>query len=165
MANMRANPWSFTSSDQATSAAIASIVRNGQGSALITTTGAHGLTGQPLISLQGVVPILWNGIYTVQAVPSTTTLLIPIYGPQTTLANATTPGTLYTAAYGQTIDVTQMLWDGATTGSLNITDGSGNPVWVPASPAFSGTLTYMKAHPIFGLVLVAITSGTLQISV
>jgi hypothetical protein len=46
-----------------------------------------------------------------------------------------------------------------------VTDQYGRLVWNPASPAFSGTLTYMKAFPINGLVLNTIGSGTLQISI
>jgi hypothetical protein len=58
-----------------------------------------------------------------------------------------------------------MLWDGATTGSLLLTDVTGDTVWAPASPAFSGTLMYMKAEPVNGLVINTLSSGTLQVSI
>jgi len=167
MANLTANPWSFTSTDAASTAAITSIVSNGA-SALLTTTSAHGLTGTPYISVQGASPSGWNGGYRVEAVPSTTTLLLRNQGFRMALANAGAAGNIYTVAYPFIIEVTQMIWDGATTGSLSITDLSGAVVWAPAIVATytgSGFLSYMKAFPINGLVLNTLGSGTLQISV
>jgi hypothetical protein len=164
MANITGNPWSFLTTDQATSAAIATITRQGIGSALITTTGAHGLTGNPLISVQGSSPTGWNRGYRVDAIPSTTTLVVPITDPMAGLANAST-GTVYTAAYLQLIEVTQMLWDGPTAADvLSITDASGRLVWNPTAVT-GGSYTYMKCFPIVGLVINAIPSGKLQISV
>ena len=165
MADISGNPWNFVAADQALSAAITSIVRNNQGSALITTTAAHGMVQDQYISVQGTTIIGWRGGYRILNVPSTTTLLVGITPQQWLLANNGANGNVLTAAYMQLIEVTQMLWDQATTGSLLITDLTGRIVWNPASPALSGTLTYMKAFPIFGLVLNTIGSGLLQISV
>jgi hypothetical protein len=166
MADITANPWSFTSADQAKTAGITSITRNGQGSALVTLSGAlTGLAKDLYISVQATAT-LWNGVFRIEDItPVANTFLVKIDGFRTTLANLGAVGNVFTVAYPQQIEVTQMLWDQATTGSLLVTDGSGNLVWNPASPALSGTLTYMKAFPISGLVLNTIGSGTLQISV
>ena len=165
--NISGNPWNFTSADQATTAIIAGITNNGA-SALLTTTLAHGITANAFISIQGATPSGWNGGYRVEAVPSTTTLLLRNQGWRMSLGNWTSGGNIYTAAYPFIIEVTQMIWDGATSGSLSITDIAGVTVWAPATAATytpSGVLTYMKAFPINGLVLNTIGSGTLQVSV
>lgn len=165
MSDISGNPWNFTSADAATSSAITSIVRNNQGSALITVASTAGIAVDAYISVQGTTVIGWRGGYRVLTVPSATTLLVAITPQQATLANNGANGNVLTAAYMQLIEVTQMLWDGATTGSLLITDLTGRIVWNPTSPALSGTLTYMKAFPVFGLVINTLGAGTLQISV
>jgi len=165
VADLTGNPWNFVSSDQATSTAITSIVRNGQGSALITVASTAGIAVDSYISVQGTTVTGWRGGYRVLMVPSATTLLVGITPQQSTLANNGANGNVLTAAYMQNIEVTQMIWDGATTGTLLVTDLSGTTVWNPASPAFSGTLTYMKAFPVAGLVINTLSAGTLQISV
>lgn len=167
MADLQANPWSFVGpGDQAATAAITSITRNGQGSALVQLTGAlTGLAKNLYISIQGT-GTGWNGGYRIEDItPAANSFLVRIDGFRTTLANLGAVGNVYTVAYPQNIEVTQMLWDGATTGSLVITNMKGDTVWAPASPTFSGTLTYMKAFPVFGLVLNTLGTGTLQISV
>jgi len=165
VADISGNPWNFTSADAATSSAITSIVRNNQGSALITVTSTAGIEVDEYIPVQGTTEIGWRGGYRVLTVPSATTLLVAITPQQAALANNGANGNVLTAAYMQLIEVTQMLWDGATTGSLLITDLTGRIVWNPTSPALSGTLTYMKAFPIFGLVINTLGTGTLHISV
>lgn len=168
MADLSGNPWNFVTADVAVSAAISSIVRNGIGSALITTGAAHGIVQDQFISVQGTTIKGWRGGYRVLAVPSTTTLLVAIDPTQSLLANNGANGNVLTAAYMQLIEVTQMLWDGpAASAVLSLTDLSGRTVWNPTASATAGngTLTYMKAFPIFGLVINALPSGTLQISV
>jgi hypothetical protein len=166
MADISGNPWNFTTADVATTAAITSIVRNGKGSATITTTAPHGLTGQPKISVQGASPNGWNRGYRVNAVPSTTTLLVKLYDTQELLANAGAAGNIYTLAYPDLIEVTQMLWDTPTAADkMTLTDACGRLVWGPTAPNAGGPLTYMKCFWIAGLVIVALPSGTLQISV
>ena len=165
MADLSGNPWSFGTSDAATTAAISSIVRNGQGSALITTSTAHGISIDTVISVQGTTVAGWKGGYHVLAVPSTTTLLVPIRPSQFALANNGANGNIYTVAYPELIEVTQILWNGPTaTNVLSLTDMMGREVWNPVALT-GGTLTYMKAFPIFGLVVNALPSGTVQISV
>jgi hypothetical protein len=169
MANLTSNPWSFTSTDQAATAGITSIARNGARSALVTMSGAlTGLAANLYISIQGVTGAgltPWNGGYRIEALTATAnTFLIRIEDWRSSLGNVGAVGNVFTMAYPGIIDVTQMLWDGATTGTLLLTDQAGNLVWNPASPAFSGTLTYMKAFPIAGLVINTLSAGTLQIS-
>src|SRR6516225_4822590 len=97
--HIHTTPWNFFPADQAATSAITSIVRNGNRSALITT-GVHGLSSGALISVQGTATY-WNGGYRVEAVPSTTTLLVRIEDPRSTLANLGAVGNIYTAAYMQ----------------------------------------------------------------
>ena len=166
MSDISGNPWNFTSTDAATSAAITSIVRNNQGSALITTTAPHGMAVDQYISIQGTTVTGWRGGYRILTVPSTTTLLVAITPQQATLANNGANGNVLTAAYMQLIEVTQMLWDTPVAAAvLLITDLTGRTVWNPTAPTAGGPLTYMKAFPVFGLVLNTIPNGTLQISV
>ena len=164
MANLSGNPWNFTSADAATATAITAIVRNGQGSALITAT-AHGLSVGQNISLQGNTPTGWNRGYQVVGVPTANTFLVPITPDQSLLGNGSAFGSVYTAAYMQLIEVTQMLWDGPTaTNTMLLTDLTGRTLWNPTAVT-GGSYTYMKAFPVFGLVINSLPSGTLQISV
>lgn len=165
MADLSGNPWNFLPADAALSAAITSITRNGFASALITTTAAHGMVQDQFISVQGTTVAGWRGGYRILAVPSTTTLLVAIAPQQALLANNGANGNVLTTAYMQLIEVTQMLWDNPTaTQTLLLTDLSGRTVWNPVAVT-GGSLTYMKAFPVFGLVLNSMASGVLQISV
>jgi len=163
--DLRGNPWTFTTADVATSTAITSIVRNNQGSALVTTTAVHGLANDNYISIQGTTILGWQKGYRVLAVPSTTTFLVGITPDQSLLANNGANGNVLTLIYRELIDVTQMLWDGPTSGGvLLVTDQFGRTVWNPTAVT-GGSLTYMKAFPIDGLVLNAMPTGVLQISI
>lgn len=163
MADLRGNPWSFLPADQAVTTAITSIVRNGDASALVTTTAVHGLAPENFISIQGTTVAGWQKGYRVLTVPSTTTFLIAITTDQHLLANNGANGNVVTLIYRELIEVTQMLWD-ATAGTLLVTDQFGRTVWNPTAGA-SGPATYMKAFPINGLCLNTIGSGILQISI
>lgn len=166
--DLSGNPWNFVTGDVATTSAITSIVRNGQGSALITVASTAGIAVDAYISVQGTTVVGWRGGYRVLSVPTATTLLVAITPQQATLANNGANGNVLTAAYMQLIEVTQMLWDSPAAGAvLSLTDLTGRVVWNPTASATvgNGTLTYMKAFPIFGLVINALPSGTLQISV
>lgn len=168
MADMRGNPWSFTTSDQSTTKAITSIVRNGTGSATVTAT-AHGHSQDDYISIQGATQAGWNKGYRILAVPTANTFLIGITPDQYLLANDGAVGNVLTLIYPELIDVTQMLWDGPTDGDvLSLTDQFGRLVWNPTAfnpSGKAGTLNYMKAHPINGLVINGLPSGKLQISI
>lgn len=164
MADLRGNPWSFLTTDQATTVAIVSIVRNGQASALVTAT-AHGLTQDTYISIQATTITGWQKGYRILAVPSANTFLIAITPDQTLLANNGANGNVVTMAYHELIEVTQMLWDGPTAADvLSLTDQFGRLVWNPTAVT-GGSYTYMKAFPINGLCINAIPSGKLQISI
>jgi len=164
MADLRGNPWSFATTDVATSTAITSITRNGVRSATVVST-AHGRAVGNLISIQGATPIQWNGGYTVQSVIDANTFTIRIEDWRSSLANAGAAGNVLTLLYPDLIDVTQMLWDGPTTGGvLLVTDANGRTVWNPTAVT-GGSLTYMKAFPVAGLVLNAMPTGVLQISI
>lgn len=163
--DLSGNPWNFTSADVATSTAITSIVRNNQGSALITVASTAGIVPDQFISVQGATPAGWRGGYRVLTVPSATTLLVGITPQQSSLANGGAVGNVLAAAYMQEVEVTQMLWDSpAAAGVLLLTDLTGRTVWNPTAVT-GGTLTYAKVFPIMGLVINALPSGTLQVSV
>lgn len=165
MADLSGNPWNFVAADQAITAAITSIARNGVGSALITTTAPHGIVQDQFISVQQTTILGWRGGYRALAIPSTTTILVAIAGYQSLLANNGANGNVLTAAYMQEIEVTQMLWDGpAANAILSLTDLTGRTVWNPTAVT-GGTLTYAKVFPIMGLVINALPNGTLQVSV
>ena len=162
--DIRGNPWTFVVGDVAVSTAITSIVRNNQGSALVTAT-AHGLSADNYISIQGTTILGWQKGYRVLAVPSANTFLVGITPDQSLLANNGANGNVLTLIYRELIDVTQMLWDGPTSGGvLLVTDQFGRTVWNPTAVT-GGSLTYMKAFPINGLVLNAMPTGVLQISI
>jgi len=169
MANIAANPWSFTNADQATTVAITSIVRNAQGSALVTTSAAHGFTGNEQISIQGTTVTGWRGGYRVLAAPSTTTFLVAIPDYKRTLANNGANGNVLTAAYMDIIRAEQILWDSPGTAAvLLLTDVNGNVVWNPTASTADpggGSLTYGKTYFIRGLVINTLPSGTVQITV
>lgn len=164
MADQRGNPWSFTTTDVATSTAITSITRNGARSATVVST-AHGRAVNDPISIQGATPIQWNGGYRVQTVIDANTFVIRIEDWRATLANAGAAGNVLSLLYFELIDVTQMLWDNPTAAQvLLVTDAAGRIVWNPVAVT-GGSLTYMKAFPIAGLVLNTMGSGVLQISI
>jgi hypothetical protein len=164
VADFSGNPWNFSTADQATSVAIVSIVRNGARSATITTA-ANTFANNSYVSVQGTGTI-WNGGYRIETVVSTTVFLVRIEDYRSTLANLGAVGNVLNMAYDQDIDVTQMLWDSPTTGAaMVLTDRAGRTVWAPTSSGTAGSLTYMKAFPMFGLVINTLPSGTLQISV
>jgi hypothetical protein len=171
MANLWANPWSFTSADVATTAAISSIVRNGQASALITTAAPHGLVANQRISVQGVPQgalFPWNNSYRIDSVPTTTTLLVPIRDYQGQLGNVGAVGNIFTVAYWDMWRGEQLLWDSpAAAAVLTVTDVTGNQVWnVTAGAAGTiGPYTYGKVFFVDGLVINALPSGTLQITI
>lgn len=167
MAQIAANPWSFTTADQATSAAITSITNQGR-SALVTTTAAHGLLANAQISIQGTTVTGWRGGYIVQAVPSTTTLLIQ--DPNlSSLANNGANGNVLTAAYLQKIRIEQLLWDSPTAAAVcTLTDVAGNQIYNVTAGIAAGTpgpYTYGKLFWVNGLVINALPNGTLQLTI
>jgi hypothetical protein len=166
MAQQVANPWSFTNADQATSVAITSIANNGA-SALVTTSGAHGLLANAPISIQGTTITGWRGGYKIQAVPSTTTFLIALPDYKQTLANNGANGNVLSAAYLDMIRAEQMLWDAnSATTSLLLTDINGNIVWNPTPTAANDQPTSAKVWWIRGLVLNTIpATSVIQITV
>lgn len=168
MADISGNPWNFVTADVAATSAITSITRNGFASALITVASTASFVQDEYISVQGTTITGWRGGYRILAIPSATTLLVGIAPQQALLANNGANGNIFSAAYMQLIEVTQMLWDGpAASAVLSLTDLTGRVIWNPTASATAGngTLTYMKAFPVYGLVINALPSGTLQISV
>jgi len=167
MADLRGNPWSFLTTDQAATANITSITRNGQGSALVQLAGAlTGLAKNIFISIQGTTILGWQkGYRVVDLGTAANSFLVDITPDQYLLANNGANGAVFTMAYRELIDVTQMLWDGPTAADvLSLTDQFGRLVWKPTAVT-GGSLTYMKAFPIDGLVINAIPSGILQVSI
>jgi hypothetical protein len=164
MAQIQVNPWSFNSSDQATSVAIASIVNNGA-SALVTTSGAHGYTLYQNISLQAPAVAGYANGYKVLSIPSTTTFNVALEPWQILLANAGAGGNSLSVAYAMKVRIEQILWNNPTAATaLLITDTNGFIVWNPESVT-GGTLTYGKIFWVDGIVLNTIGSGTVQMTI
>lgn len=162
--DIRGNPWSFVTTDQASTKAITSIVRNGTGTATITAA-AHGFLKDAYISVQGTTVEGWRKGYRVLDVPTANTIIVKITEDQSLLANNGANGNVVTWIYHELIEVTQMLWDGPTAADvLSLTDQFGRLVWKPTAVT-GGSYTYMKAFPINGLCINLIPSGTLQISI
>jgi len=168
MSNRQTNPWTFTNADQASTVAITSIVRNGTGSALVTTSAPHGFVDGAFspISIQGTTVTGWRGGYKIQAVPSTTTFLITIPDGKSNLANNGANGNVLSAEYLDLMRAEQLLWDTVGPGPLLITNIVGNIIWNPQALATNqGPYTYGKTFFVEGLVLNTIPSGTLQITI
>lgn len=167
MADQRGNPWNFLPADVAATAAITSITRNGQGSALVQLTGAlTGLAKDLYVSLQATTILGWQkGYRVVDLGAAANSFYVDITPDQFLLGNNGANGNVFTMAYHERIEVTQMLWDGPTAADvLSLTDQFGRLVWNPTAIT-GGPATYMKAWPINGLVINAFPSGKLQISV
>src|ERR1700689_5428157 len=139
MSNRQTNPWTFTNADQASTAAITSIGRNGTGSATVTTSAAHGLLQNAPISIQGTTDVTqWRGGYKIQAVPSTTTFLITIPDGKSALANNGANGNVLSAEYLDLVRAEQLLWDTVGAGPLLVTNLVGNIIWNPQAVAGQG---------------------------
>jgi len=168
MPDIRGNPWSFLPADQSTSIAITSITRNGVRSATVVAA-AHGHAVNDYISIQNPSVSGWAGAYRIDSVIDVNTFTFRIEDWRSALANAGAQGNVLSILFpqlAQIIEVTQMLWDNPTASTtLLVTDVVGRTVWNPQSAAAGGSLTYMKAFPINGLVLNTIGSGVLQVSI
>ena len=171
MAQIAANPWTFTNADQATTAAITSIANNGD-SILITTTAAHGIVQDQKFSIQGTSGTSnYNGLYRAIAVPTTTTILaFNRLQNRPNVAGGAVGNVLSVAYAGGSIRAEQIFWQpSAASQQLTITDVYGNTVWAPtaSSAAPFGPFTYGKIFWIAnGLVINSLPStGTLQITV
>ena len=169
MANLQANPWSFTSTDQATSVAITSVTRNGLRSATVVTGSAHGYSANAAVSLQGITGAgltQWNGGYRIEAVPSATSFIVRIEDQRAALGNVGAVGNVLSVAYlGNLARIEQMLWDGPTAAqTLLVTDVAGNLLWNPTAVT-GGTYTYGKLFWVNGLVINTLGSGTLQVTI
>jgi hypothetical protein len=168
MAQIQANPWQFTNADQATSAAISSIV-NQNASILITTSVSHGIVQDQKFSIQSTTS--FNGLYRAIAVPSATTILAHNRPQNFGAANGGAAGNVLSVAYwGGSVRAEQIFWQpSAASQQLTLTDVYGDVVWQPtaSSAAPFGPFTYGKIFWIAnGLVINSLPSGgTLQITV
>jgi hypothetical protein len=164
MANIATNPWSFTNADQAVSKAIVSVVSKGV-SALVTTSTAHGLTQGKDISIQGATDVpAYNNGYKVLSVPTATSFYV--YQDTPNLAANGANGNVLTVAYPYKPRIEQLVWQKAAMGdTLNITDTNGNPVWQQTAGTVDATYTYGKLYWVDGLVLNAIPSGIVLVTV
>ena len=167
---IQANPWSFTPADQAVSTPISSIVNQNR-SILVTTSGAHNLTVNSIISLQGLTTVRrYKGGYTVRSVPSPTTFLVQEDYKFIGLPNSGAEGNVLTAIYLFMIRAEQILWDSPPASStLTLTDVAGNQVYnvSTGTTAPTGPFTYGKLYWINGLVISTFTGAgsTFQITI
>lgn len=153
---IQANPWNFGPGDQAIATPIASIANQNR-SALVTTSAAHNLQVNSIISLQGLVTVpQYKGGYTVLSVPSPTTFLIEKDYELIGLPNSGAEGTVFTAVYLAMIRAEQILWYCTSlNASLLLTDVAGHQVYSAAigNIAPTGPFTYGKLFWISGLVI------------
>lgn len=170
MANIATNPWSFVNADQATSKAITSIVSHGV-SALVTAAG-HGLTDREAVSIQGCTDVpMYNGGYKAFVLDANR---FYINTPtELNLASNGANGNVLTVAYpatgipaGSKVRIEQLVWQKAAMGdTLTITDVNGNPVWEQTAGTVDATYTYGKLYWVDGLVLNALPSGIVLVTV
>lgn len=168
MAQIATNPWSFTSTDQASSVAISSIASVGY-SSLVTTGSAHGLSINQNVSLQGCTTTpAYDGGYKVLSVPSTTTFLIAQTQPN--LAANGANGSVLTVAYPFKVRIEQIQWSNPTSNTtLTITDTNGDTIWTYTSATVasgaSPSSTYGKVYWVDGIVLNALPNGTVLMTI
>ena len=168
MSQIAANPWLFQTADQAAQVLISGIT-NYNRSALVTTSGAHGLSAFQKISLQNITGVpAYKGGYVVQSVPSTTTFWI-MSDKFIGLGNSNASGYVYTAAYLEPIRIEQLLWQSpGASATVFLTDVFGNQVYANTTIASTGqdeVFTYGKLYWIRGLVINTLSSGTVQITI
>jgi hypothetical protein len=141
-------------------------VNNGA-SALVTTAAPHGFLQNAPVSIQGTTVAGWRGGYKIQAVPSTTTLLINVPDWKITLANNGANGNVLSVAYLDELRGDQALWDQTTAGtSLLLTNLVGNTIWNPHATLADQPYNYGKVLWVEGLVINTLPAGSnLQITV
>lgn len=164
MAQIQTNPWSFLPADQAASVAITSIA--GLGASALVTTAAHGYVLYQNISIQGVTGAgaIYNGGYKVLGIPSATTFLIGLNIPRTVASGAV--GNSLTVAYPDMIRCEQIQWSGAGAGDVLILRNTpGNLIWTYTAPTADAVYTYGKVYWVDGLVINALPSGTLLMTI
>jgi len=170
-AQIATNPWSFVNADQAVSKAISSIVSVGV-TALVTTSAAHGLADRAAVSLQGCTDVpAYNGGYKA-FVLNATQFYINLPNNISLAANGAN-GNALTVAYpstgipaGTKCRIEQLVWQKAGSGdTLTITDTNGNPVWEQTAGSADSTYTYGKLYWVDGLVLNALPSGIVLVTV
>lgn len=180
MSNIASNPWSFTSTDVASSTAAASptgMVQQSSipgdralGSVLYTATGAHGLSAGQYVTYISDTNSRFLGWYKVIAVPSATTALLanlssPTSGQSFSTVIATSGGgTMLVNQIQQNVRLEDMsaLNDGTAPGStlLQILDRNGNPVWLTAvgTTAIASAVSQNRGKPLWidGVTLQAV---------
>lgn len=165
MAQIQTNPWSFLPADAATTVAISSIVPNGV-SATVTTAGAHGYTLYQNVSIQGVTSTgaIYNNGYKVLGIPSTTTYLIQL--PHSGFPTTGAVGNSLSVAYPYNMRAEQIQWSAPASGDvLILTNTNGNLIWTYTAGANDAYYTYGKVFWVDGLVINALPSGTLLITI
>lgn len=142
--NISVNPWSFTSTDVASSTAAASpggmIQQGALGAVLYTATASHNLIAGQYVTYVGDTNGRFQGWYKVIAVPSPTTALLanlssPTSGqPFNTVIAASGGGTMYVNQVQQNVRIEDISiqWTSAsapTAALINITDRNGFIEW------------------------------------
>jgi hypothetical protein len=169
MANITANPWSFTNSD-VKSSAISGLSQHTENSQLLdlTTSAAHNIAANGFATIIGTTPASFVGLYKALVVPtSTTATLKRIAG--TPLASGltwTSGGNVLIPSYVGPVRGEDMSWQDANAANDQITVYSayGTLVWDTIAPT-KGNYSRGKPFWIIGIAPATISSGTLFLTV
>ncbi len=173
MANISSNPWSFTSADVASAAITAAtgLTLNADGTVTITSAAlTFNTTVEPPLGFTviGATNAAYNGFYALitGASGGTTFVMKPQFNIPAGTAQSGS-GTLAQTLYRSYVRVEDMSWQGltgATAGSLDVRDRSGNIVWQAAlSGVTGGTVGYQNRGKVFwinGLTLITMQANT-----
>lgn len=174
MANILANPWSFTSAD-ASLFTVSGVTETGY-IATATTSAPHGYVVGNLVAVAGVaigaaaptVGYGYNGLVKVLSVPSATTFTyapltqggLPVQG-----LGAGGAGTTGLPVYKDMIRGEDMSWQDATAAdTIIVRDINGNLIWKATAPT-TGNYSRSKPYWIRGIWIQALPSGDLVLTV
>lgn len=170
MANLASNPWSFSSGDQSNTT-ITSITETGN----TVTVGAtaHGYNVGQSISIGGVSPLSYNGLWVVSSVVNANSF--KYINPVSGLANgAVISGSLPwypnmvtgVPAWKPKARIEQLVWQGApSSDTLYLYDASGDLIWYQVAGSVDATYTYGKLYWIDGLWIANLPGGAVLVTI
>jgi hypothetical protein len=172
MANVSANPWSFTSADA--SVFTASSASETGNLATYTTSAPHGFAVGNKVAVAGMLPTGYNQLVTVYTVPTSETFTayltnqnngLPLFG----LGASTQGGLCGIPAYIYMVRGEQIVWQNpGASQTLVVTDVLGNPVWEASTGTgdnIPNAFTYSKPYWIRGLWIQQLTAGVLTATI
>lgn len=169
MANVQANPWSFTSSD-AVQIGISNLSQHSENSQLVdmTTSTPHGLSQGSYATVIRPNPVTFTGLYLAINIPSTTVATLQRI-PGTSLPSGlvyNSSGEMLSPLYIGPIRGEDMSWQNAQTAGdeIQVYSAYGIPVWDTIAPT-NGNYSRGKPFWFIGISLAKLSSGTLFLTV